>query len=146
MTANVQKQIGSREIGLHRLYSPWGTQFGSRPSFFITLAGRAFLHLLEAMRRVGKRFAGDLALISISARPLTDLSPACVVQDFKISCVRGNVLAEGLIMRATSQASFNQCYNAQGKSLNMASNQFSREKEEGRIECFAQSSSLECVS
>ena len=82
----------------------------------------AFLHLLEVMRRVGKRFAGDLALIIFSARPLTDLSPACVVQDFKISCVRGNVLAEGLLMRATSQASFNQCYNAQGTSLNMASN------------------------
>ena len=54
----------------------------------------AFLHLLEAMRRIGKRFAGDLALIIISARPLTDLSPACVVQNFlrarKRSCWRTN--------------------------------------------------------
>ena len=82
MTANVLKQIGSREIGLHRLYSPWGTLLGNLGNSLLPLQD-AFLHLLEAMRRVGKRFAGDLALIIISARPLTDLSPACVVQDFK---------------------------------------------------------------
>ena len=145
MTANVQKQIGSREIGLHRLYSPWGTQFGSRPSFFITLAGRISSPAgsYETSREEVCWGSGtNNYQCQTPYRPLTGLR----CSRLQISCVRGNVLAEGLIMRATSQASFNQCYNAQGTSLNMASNQFSREKEEGRIECFAQSSSLECVS
>ena len=45
----------------------------------ISTAGRAFLRPWEK-KRVGKRFAGGLALIIISAKPPPDLSPARVTQ------------------------------------------------------------------
>lgn len=76
-----------------------------------SVARRSFLPPREDFRRVKERFARGLALmsisisISISARPLSDLSSVHVAQGFIRSRGRRNTHAQALIRSACSQIS-----------------------------------------
>lgn len=60
------------------------SEFGTRPSLLAPLDAR--FSARGRRKRVGKRFAGGLALIIIGAKPPPDLSPARVTQGLMLDC------------------------------------------------------------
>lgn len=60
------------------------SEFGTRPSLLAPLDAR--FSARRRRKRVGKRFAGGLALIIIGAKPPPDLSPARVTQGLMLDC------------------------------------------------------------